>query len=410
MRSEWPTRPLGELTVNLDTQRKPVKESERISGPYPYYGASGVVDYVDGYLFDGEYLLIAEDGENLRTRNTPVAFRAVGKFWVNNHAHIVQGNALASTRFLEYAILAADISPYLTGAVMPKLTQSNLKKLVVSCPPCDVQDAIVGVLGALDDRIDLLHQANATLESIAQTLFKSWFIDFDPVRAKAEGREPEGMDAATAALFPTEFEESALGPIPKGWRSVMVGEFFALTMGQSPPGETYNEAGDGVPFFQGRADFGFRFPTVRVYCTAPTRLANTGDVLISVRAPVGDVNVALENCAIGRGVAAVTLDSSPSFALYSMKALRDRFAEYESHGTVFGSINKKQFEALPCVFPGNQVLAAFASIAGPLDERILMNELQLRSLARLRDTLLPRLISGKVRIPATQEEGEGALT
>ncbi len=176
MRFDWPRRPLHELTINFDTLRKPVKEAERIPGPYPYYGASGIVDHVDGYLFDGEYLLIAEDGENLRTRNTPIAFRAMGKFWVNNHAHILQGNEEASTRFLEYAVLAADIGPYLTGAVMPKLTQANLNSMQVSCPPRAVQEGIVGVLGTIDDRIDLLRQTNSILESIAQALFKSWFV------------------------------------------------------------------------------------------------------------------------------------------------------------------------------------------------------------------------------------------
>ena len=109
MSSEWPFIPLGELTVNFDTKRKPVKGPDRRPGPYPYYGASGIVDYVDGYLFDGDYLLIAEDGENLRTRQTPVAFMANGKFWVNNHAHIVKGNEKASTRFLMYSLLNADL-------------------------------------------------------------------------------------------------------------------------------------------------------------------------------------------------------------------------------------------------------------------------------------------------------------
>ena len=153
MASEWPLLSLGEISVNFDTRRKPVKGAERIAGPYPYYGASGVVDFVDGYLFDGEYLLIAEDGENLRTRNTPIAFRATGKFWVNNHAHIIQGNGKASTRYLEYALLTADIDPYLTGAVMPKLTQGNLNKIPVLYPPKEIQDEIVSVLGALDDKI-----------------------------------------------------------------------------------------------------------------------------------------------------------------------------------------------------------------------------------------------------------------
>src|SRR5690606_31495493 len=262
---------------------------------------------------------------------------------------------------------------------------------------------------SIDERIDLLRETNASLESIAQALFKSWFIDFDPVRAKAAGREPEGMDAATAELFPAEFEESALGAIPKGWRASKAGDVFRITMVQSPPGETYNQEGAGVPFYQGRADFGFRFPSVRVYCPAPTRHAREGDVLVSVRAPVGDVNVALESCAVGRGIAAVGLDGAQPFALYSMKSLRDRFAEYESHGTVFGAINKKQFEALPCVTPSPEVLAAFSCTAGALDDRVRVNELQVRSLTDLRDSLLPGLISGKLRLPDVQSQSEEAL-
>ncbi len=167
MSSDWRIATLGELTINHDGKRKPVKESERKPGPYPYYGASGIVDYVDGYIFDGSYLLIGEDGENMRTRQTPIAFMADGKFWVNNHAHIVTGNHLADTKFLMYSILNSDIHPYLTGAVMPKLTQGNLNKIQLLCPPLEVQKEIVGVLGGLDDRIALLRETNATLEAIA---------------------------------------------------------------------------------------------------------------------------------------------------------------------------------------------------------------------------------------------------
>src|SRR5216683_739673 len=123
--SRWPLKALGELTENFDSAREPVKESERKPGPYPYYGASGVVDRVDGYLFDGEYLLVAEDGENLRTHQTPIAFLATGKFWVNNHAHIVRANKKAVTRYLMYALRVADIGSFLPGSTMPKLTQAN---------------------------------------------------------------------------------------------------------------------------------------------------------------------------------------------------------------------------------------------------------------------------------------------
>src|SRR5690606_21767643 len=150
---EWTTSELADLTVNFDGKRKPVKESDRRPGPYPYYGASGVVDHVDGFLFDGDYLLIAEDGENLRTRQTPIAFMARGRFWVNNHAHIVTGNDKADTRFLMYALQNADISGYLTGAVMPKLTQGNLNRIEVSHPCITEQRAIAHILGTLDDKI-----------------------------------------------------------------------------------------------------------------------------------------------------------------------------------------------------------------------------------------------------------------
>ena len=221
MSFEWPIKKLGEVTLNFDTKRKPVKEADRKKGPYPYYGASGIVDYVDDFIFDGEYLLVAEDGENLRTRQTPIAFRACGRFWVNNHAHIVTGNENSITRYLEYAILGTDIQSYLTGAVMPKLTQGNLNKIEIPCPSKEVQEQIVGVLGALDDRITLLRETNKTLEAIAQAIFKSWFIDFDPVRAKMEGRAPAGLDEETAALFPDELVESELGLVPKGWTCLL---------------------------------------------------------------------------------------------------------------------------------------------------------------------------------------------
>ena len=137
MASEWMERTLGEITENFDALRLPVKQADRRPGPYPYYGAAGVVDLVDKFIVDGEYLLIAEDGENLRTRATPVAFLARGKFWVNNHAHVVRANGDADTRFLMYALSTTDISGYLTGSTMPKLTQGNLNRIPLMVPPID---------------------------------------------------------------------------------------------------------------------------------------------------------------------------------------------------------------------------------------------------------------------------------
>lgn len=253
---------------------------------------------------------------------------------------------------------------------------------------------------ALDDRIALLRETNATLEAIAQALFKSWFVDFDPVRAKLEGRAPEGMDEATARLFPDSFEESELGLVPRGWRISTVGESFVLTMGQSPPGDTYSDSGSGLPFYQGRTDFGFRFPTKRMYCSAPTRIAEIGDTLVSVRAPVGDVNMAIEKCCVGRGVASVRHPKDyRSFTFYAMRGLGSHFENFDSEGTIFGSINKKDFQALPVIAPALPALAAYDAVSSPIDAKVVENEEQIRILATLRDTLLPRLISGQLRLP-----------
>ena len=189
VRDGWGNMTLGELTDNFDSARIPVKRADRRPGPYPYYGASGIVDSVSDYLFDGEYLLIAEDGENLRTRNTPIAFLANGKFWVNNHAHIVRGNHKANTRYLMYALSELDVSGYLTGSTMPKLTQGNMNRISLLTPPLSEQRAIAHILGTLDDKIELNRRMNETLEEMARALFKSWFVDFDPVRAKMEGRD-----------------------------------------------------------------------------------------------------------------------------------------------------------------------------------------------------------------------------
>ncbi len=285
-----------------------------------------------------------------------------------------------------------------TGSVQVNIAKrSIIEDIDLQLPPLPEQKAIARILGTLDDKIELNRRMNATLEAMARALFQSWFVDFDPVHAKAAGRPPSGMDAATAALFPSAFQSSALGEIPEGWTADSVSNVFHLTMGQSPPGDTYNEAGEGTPFYQGRTDFGFRFPTRRMFCTAPTRLAKECDTLVSVRAPVGDINMAIEDCCIGRGVAAVRhKQAAHSFTYYAMANLRPHFANYESEGTVFGAINKVNFEKLPVVAPSREVLTAFEKLAGPIDEQIRINETQSRALATLRDTLLPKLLSGEL--------------
>lgn len=302
----------------------------------------------------------------------------------------------------------AEVSKFINvGAVFDSLRCRDIPKFELTIPPLEEQAEIAHILRALDDRITLLRETNANLEAIAQALFKSWFVDFDPVSAKAEGRQPQGMDAATAALFPDSFEESELGLMPKGWCYSTVGQSFVLTMGQSPPGDTYNETGEGLPFYQGRTDFGFRFPKQRIFCTEATRLAGAGDTLVSVRAPVGDVNIALEPCALGRGVAGLRHpEGHQSYVFYAVRCLKPHFEMYDGEGTVFGSINKKDFQTLPVVMPSEEVLRAFEAVVAPIDAAVENNEQKLRSLTQLRDTLLPRLISGQLRLPEAQAQLE----
>ncbi len=298
----------------------------------------------------------------------------------------------------------AEVEKYINvGAVFDSLRCRDIPKFKLPIPPLIEQCDITKILSAIDDRITLLRETNTTLEAIAQAIFKSWFVDFDPVRAKMEGRQPEGMDEETVALFPDGFEESKLGLVPRGWAYSTVGKSLILTMGQSPPGDTYNITGEGLPFYQGRTDFGFRFPTRRIFCNAPTRFAEAGDTLVSVRAPVGDVNMAIERCCIGRGVASVRHpDGYREFAFYSMRNLGISFKTYDSEGTVFGSISKKDFQALSVVQPNWDVLKAFDVLSSVMNKQIILNEKRIRTLTCLRDTLLPRLISGRLRLPEAE--------
>ena len=320
---------------------------------------------------------------------------------------IVRCGKQLNNRFLAYyinTVASGHVAAHLVGAVQQHFNVASARTLRIHLPSLAEQKAIAAVLGALDDKIEVNRRMSATLEAMARALFQSWFVDFDPVRAKLDGRQPVGLDKVTAALFPEHLEDSPLGHIPKGWKAGTVVEGFNLTMGQSPPGDTYNEEGNGLPFYQGRTDFGFRFPTRRIYCTAPTRYAKPGDTLVSVRAPVGDINMANEECCIGRGVAAVRHKSgATSFTYHSMANLYPDFARFEAEGTVFGSINKDSFEQLPFVIQPKEIVVAYERQAGPLDEQIRVIENQSRTLATLRDTLLPKLLSGELGVADMKE-------
>ncbi len=274
--------------------------------------------------------------------------------------------------FLWYHIFSDNFKDYVeavhTGTSIPHISQKQIADFEIFAPILESeQTAISSILSSLDDKIDLLHRQNATLEKLAETLFRKWFIE----EAKDE------------------------------WGTGKLGDEFDLTMGASPPGESYNEEGFGIPMYQGNADFGFRFPTNRVFTTDPKRFAEKYDTLVSVRAPVGEQNMANERCCIGRGVAAFRFKKDNSFytyTYYKMKSLMNDIKQFNETGTVFGSISKSDFENIEIVIPDKISIHKFQNEAKPIDDKITTNTIQVRTLTALRDTLLPKLMSGEVRV------------
>jgi type I restriction enzyme S subunit len=255
-------------------------------------------------------------------------------------------------------------------------------------------------LWGIERKAQLNELISQTLESLSNSLYKHWFVDFEPVKARMAGEKPVGLDDSTAALFPDSMEDSEVGLIPKGWTVEKFGDANNLLMGQSPPGDTYNSRGEGLPFYQGRTDFGFRFPKQRIFCTQENRVALPGETLISVRAPVGDVNQAIDKCIIGRGIAsAMHKSNSAAYTFALLKGLYPRLAYYNGEGTVFGAINRSDFSNLLIVEPSAALVERFETICGPMNEKIRSLFLSTEALTKLRDSLLPRLISGELQIP-----------
>ncbi len=289
---------------------------------------------------------------------------------VNQHVAIVRTNEKVSNKYIFYylqflkpeLLISAEI-----GATRNAITKAMLENIDISIPPLPEQRTIASILSSLDDKIDLLQRQNNTLEKMAETLFRQWFVE--------EAKE--------------EWEEGKLG------------YEFDFTMGQSPAGISFNENGVGNPMYQGNADFGFRFPNKRVYTTDPKRFAEKYDTLISVRAPVGAQNMAREKCCIGRGVAAFRYKKNNefySYTYYKMMSLMDDIKQFNETGTVFGSISKSDFENLDIVIPDYTTIKKFQEKVQFIDNKIINNSKQIQSITKLRDTLLPKLMSGEVKI------------
>lgn len=253
-----------------------------------------------------------------------------------------------------------------SGSVFSNLKTDIVRNFKIDLPDMETQQKVAEMLWTLDEKIELNRRMNETLEQMGQALFRYYFID---------------------------------NPDAEKWEAGQLDHLFEVTMGQSPPGSSYNDHGEGITFYQGRAEFGVRFPNKRLSTVDPKRLAKKGDTLLSVRAPVGDINQATEDCCVGRGLAAISSKAGQtSFCYYLCKNLQARFAEYNSEGTVFGAINGKQLKSLKVKLPAANAIGEFEDQASKIDEQIFNNAQQIQSLTTLRDTLLPRLINRKVKV------------
>lgn len=255
------------------------------------------------------------------------------------------------------------------GATRNALTKGMIEQLEIDLPPLAQQEKIVSILDTLQAKMKINQQINDNLQRQAQAIYEEMFL-----RA-----------SDTTAISGT------------------LSDIVTITMGQSPSGRSYNEDGRGEVFYQGRAEFGFRFPTRRLFTTEPKRMAEAGDVLLSVRAPVGDLNVAYERCCIGRGLGAIhSKNGNSSFVLYTIIALRPKLDVFNGEGTVFGSINQEALNRMPIEIPDPDKITRFEALVRPMDKMIRKNYEEICRLGALRDSLLPKLMSGEIDVSNIQ--------
>lgn len=299
------------------------------------------------------------------------------------------------------------------SGTFPQITFDSIAHFPVPTPPIAEQYRLVQFLDAMETRLDLLRETNTTLEAIAQALFKSWFVDFDPVHAKARGEPPQGMDDATAALFPDSFEESELGMIPKGWKVEPIGDAVECVGGGTP--NTKNTE------FWEPEEFAWTTPKDLSGIQSPVLLETErklsaiglakvssgllpiGSLLMSSRAPIGYLAITQIPVAINQGYIAMLPGGClpPIYLLFwcqqNMEVIKNH-----ANGSTFMEISKKAFRPLPAIISDESIISAFTDLAEPLFARLVANEQQAQTLAQLRDTLLPKLISGQLRLPEAE--------
>lgn len=299
----------------------------------------------------------------------------------------------SSEKFMHYVFtyIRNSIQNSVTGSIQDNINIDYLSQLDFKVPPKSYQDKVVGVLGTIDEKIDTNTRICTELETMAKTLYDYWFTQFDFPNAEGKPYRSSGGEMV--------WNDQLKRKIPKGWSAGQLSDIANITMGQSPSGDTYNENGSGTIFYQGCTDFGTRFPVPRVYTSAPTRFAKAGDILMSVRAPVGTLNIAMEDCCIGRGLAALNSKfGSQLHLLYTLSGFKQLFDVMDGNGTAFGSITKDTLFEMKVVIPRRDQIKSFEEMVQPIEQKIRVAEQENRELTKLRDWLLPVLMNGQATV------------
>ncbi len=383
------SKTISELVDVFNNIRIPLssKERENLEKVYPYYGAQNIVDYVDNYLFDGEYILIAEDGENLRSNNQNICNLVNGKFWVNNHAHIVKANSKNVTKYLYYNFNRIKFEPYVTGSAQPKLNKENLLNIKTYVHEYLDQQKIAKVLSDLDAKIELNKKINAELEAMAKTLYDYWFVQFDfPNEQGKPYKSSHGK-----MVWNEEFKRE----IPVGWEVKELGKYANIKKGTLITEKTANTNGN-IKVISAGLDFSY-FHDKYNYPENTITISASG-------ASAGFINFWREpifacDCTTVRG----NSDTDTIHILGFLK-MRQEYIFQQARGSAQPHVYPKDIESLKIPVPPKEIIDEFGRFVISGNIKISNNLKENQELASLRDWLLPMLMNGQVSVGGYEVE------
>jgi type I restriction enzyme S subunit len=372
-------------------------------GQYPVFGANGQIARSDDVLNTEAVVVIGRVGAYCGS-----VHYIPEPSWVTDNAIVATAKSGNDVRFLYYLFYYLELRRTAIGSAQPLITQGGLKVVQTVVPPLKEQQAIACILGALDDKIELNRRMNQTLEAIARAIFKSWFVDFDPVRAKAARRQPPGLAPHIAELFPDSFVNSELGEIQRGWRIGFVSEFGEIVCGKTPPTSNPENYGSDIPFITIPDMHGKVFVTRTNKSlsligaeTQPTKTLPPFSVLVSCIATPGIVAITTKPSQTNQQINSIvpSCDKSPFYVYFALRELTNEIIARASGGSVTLNLNKAQFSNLQTIIPSTELVKAYHKAVEPVFFYLLSNEEQSHTLTQIRDALLPKLISGELRVP-----------